>query len=717
MDVLHFSAIAIGAAALALPVAIHFLTRPRPVRIPLSTVRFVRQAVRDQRARHRLRDWLVLALRTLAVALLALCFARPQWQQRPLVDLNANETNISRVAILDCSQSMGTQFGGKDTMQLARVQAARFLEGGSGLRANLILAAAQPRAVFESLSSNLPILRDELKAAESSPERLDPQAAVNRAAVLLGASSGENNESTTQAPKQQRRELVVVSDFQRTNWSSVDFSVLPEGTVIQLESVVGEALRPNVAIENVALAQRATWGSSPNLEITVANYSAEPSSLRCQVEVDQNVVVLENICQPFAKVSMVHPITLSTQGWLSGRATLLDNNDWLTADDQYPFALQVQSRPVHALITRQSPAKRATSSYFLEQALLDEVVVDAGDKAASPQKGQSTTTGVRRVFSNEFDLQAIDGCQLLVIDHPGKFSDEQIDLLATLLRRGRSVFYVVSEQIDAVNIKRLRENLGAELQSPVDFDLDRGSERINLAIASVQRQSSPFSIFGDQLTPVLANIRISGGLPTRRTPNSLDDEILARLSDQSALLVVNKVGAGQLALLNADLGTSNLPQQTSFVPLMSELVDGLIQTAGDQRSLWCGEPVVRLLNVAATLASDLRAVDSRGNEYGEFRASGDAVAWEWQRPVGPTVVQIKQGDDTVAAFGTALHHDESDLRTLDAKIMTERLAGGRNVQFRTAGGNEVQDSFWVWLAVGCIVAMIGETLALAFWRT
>ncbi len=78
MSVLHPWAIGLGAAAVLLPVLIHFLTRPRPVRMPLSTLRFVREAIRQQRSRHRLRDWLILALRTLAVACLAFALARPQ---------------------------------------------------------------------------------------------------------------------------------------------------------------------------------------------------------------------------------------------------------------------------------------------------------------------------------------------------------------------------------------------------------------------------------------------------------------------------------------------------------------------------------------------------------------------------------------------------------------------------------------------------------------
>ena len=72
MNFLHFWALGIGAVALAAPIAVHFLTKPKPVRFGLSTVRFLREAIEQRKARSRFRDWLILLLRTLCVALLAM---------------------------------------------------------------------------------------------------------------------------------------------------------------------------------------------------------------------------------------------------------------------------------------------------------------------------------------------------------------------------------------------------------------------------------------------------------------------------------------------------------------------------------------------------------------------------------------------------------------------------------------------------------------------
>src|SRR2546421_299466 len=104
MTFLHPWAIALGAAGVALPLVVHWLTRPQPVRLPLSTVRFVHEAVQQRRAWHRLRDTVILALRALAVLLLAWAVARPL-AGGPLVS-PGGAGDAARVVLLDVSQSM-----------------------------------------------------------------------------------------------------------------------------------------------------------------------------------------------------------------------------------------------------------------------------------------------------------------------------------------------------------------------------------------------------------------------------------------------------------------------------------------------------------------------------------------------------------------------------------------------------------------------------------
>src|SRR5918992_623030 len=67
----------IGAAAAAIPIALHlFFRRTEPV-IDFAAMRYLRQAPVEHSRRRRLRELLLLALRIAALCLLATAFARP----------------------------------------------------------------------------------------------------------------------------------------------------------------------------------------------------------------------------------------------------------------------------------------------------------------------------------------------------------------------------------------------------------------------------------------------------------------------------------------------------------------------------------------------------------------------------------------------------------------------------------------------------------------
>ena len=201
MNVLNPWALGIGAAAIALPIAVHFLTRPRPRRMSLPTVRFIRSAVEQRRARHRLRDWLLLALRSLAVILLACAFARPLLGRQPLISAR-DGANATRVVIVDVSQSMSAAVNGVTPIASARDVAASYLNYRSDLEADLILAGATPRLAMPHTSTNFPAMREQLASANVESERIDVTAAINEGSRLLANS-----------PASRRRELVIVSDF------------------------------------------------------------------------------------------------------------------------------------------------------------------------------------------------------------------------------------------------------------------------------------------------------------------------------------------------------------------------------------------------------------------------------------------------------------------------------------------------------------------------
>src|SRR3984957_4751631 len=172
MNFLHPWAIAVGIAAIAAPFAVHWLTKPRPRRMPLSTVRFVLAAVQQKRSRYRLRDWIVLLLRGLAVTLLAWAFARPLLGAKPLIDATSSGSAV-RIVLLDSSLSMSAISGGQQAFDRARAAAVKYVQYQPGSRADLLLAAARPNPVFDAASANFAALQEALDTASVQPQALD----------------------------------------------------------------------------------------------------------------------------------------------------------------------------------------------------------------------------------------------------------------------------------------------------------------------------------------------------------------------------------------------------------------------------------------------------------------------------------------------------------------------------------------------------------------
>lgn len=693
MNLLHPWYLA-GLAAVGLPIAVHYLTRPRPRVLPLSTVRFVREAVQQRRARHRLRDWLVLLFRALAVALLAVAFARPLVGAKKVA--SGEEGNAARVVILDQSQSMAAVSNGVASFERARPVAASNLNYSPGLSANLILAGARPRTLFPGTSTNFGAMREALAAAQPRPEALNLKAALDAAGEMLAKT----------APSL-RRELVVVSDFQRSNWAAADFSPLPKDTIIQLESVAPRQPPANLCIVRAGVRGRAEVGREAHLEVEVGNYSPAARDVEVELSVGGASYRLRGSCPPQATAVLSTDAPMPAPGWQGGVARLSGALDALAADDVRYFTLDVRPPLTYLLITRDSAAPHASSSHFLELALVP----------VKPREGQHGER-VIRADPQALDRDAVLAADVIVLDHPGRLSGEACKLLASVVRRGRALLYVAAEPIDASNLALLAQAAGSDLNLPVQFvPPTSGAPRQGLFIAST-RKHEIFDAFGENVGAALAPLRFAGGLDSRRLETGLADDVLATYSDRSACLAITVCGAGRLAVLNADLGQSNLAVSPLFVPLLGEVVARLVSHNGGVESAACGELAVTFLPPEQTTSAGLTITGPAGVSTGALADESGLVAWRWDEAGPPGIYQVKRGENTVFALASGVSPVESDLASIEPSVLTDRLAGGRTVRFTAAGDDQTPpETAWSWIVAACIGCMLLEVATLKLFRT
>lgn len=195
-----------GLAAAAGPIVIHLLNRQRYRVVEWAAMDFLRQAVRRSRRILRLRDWLLLALRTLAVLLFGLAMARPYFvASQASVDPNQP---VHAVLVVDNSLSMGYERVEGTLLDEAKARAKSFCER---------LPPGSCISVLPLCGSATEFGLGAYRTKDDALEALDAIRPVDRRASAAAAIDLAA-EACRRVPDPPAKQVVFLSDQQRSNW-------------------------------------------------------------------------------------------------------------------------------------------------------------------------------------------------------------------------------------------------------------------------------------------------------------------------------------------------------------------------------------------------------------------------------------------------------------------------------------------------------------------
>lgn len=205
--------LAFGATAFAVPLIIHLLNRSKYLTIDWGAMEFLDSSVKVNSRRIQWKQLLLLLVRCLIPILLALAMARPlvqTWKDA------SGTTPMSLAVLLDDSlsmQSIDQQAGRlgeqRNRLQQAILQIQEILEGlPAGSDASIILAGKPVETWAEHQPSQLAARLVGLNDRAESAGRLDLAEGAQAAAAWLEKSTNP------------RRHLLLVSDFQASEWKS-----------------------------------------------------------------------------------------------------------------------------------------------------------------------------------------------------------------------------------------------------------------------------------------------------------------------------------------------------------------------------------------------------------------------------------------------------------------------------------------------------------------
>src|SRR5215203_1961090 len=264
----------LGLAALAVPVLIHLTQRERKAVVEFPSLMFLRKIPYESVQRRRIRDWLLLAMRLGAIALIVLAFARPFLRGSDVAAASGGARDI--VVLLDRSYSMG--YG--DTWTRAQRAAASAIESATGAdRISLVVFADTAEVALRSTPDRSRAVA-EINAAAPGPGSTKYGPALKLAGSLLAESL---------LP---RKEVVIVSDFQRGGWQPDDTLRMPAGTTVTTVPVEG-AQGGNLALAPVALLRSREAGQPERVTVTASvinRTSTAASDVPIHLEIDGRIV-------------------------------------------------------------------------------------------------------------------------------------------------------------------------------------------------------------------------------------------------------------------------------------------------------------------------------------------------------------------------------------------------------------------------------------------
>lgn len=159
----------IGILAALLPPLIHLLNRREPKPVIFAAMEFLKRAHQRTARRVKLKQWLLIALRALLLAALAIAMARPYWQPQTkgMLAQQANQSHAgAQVIVLDLSYFMSVKLStGARFIDLARSHALSTLSETQG-QIGLVLIDQEVHTPLGALSAAQASVREAILKAE-----------------------------------------------------------------------------------------------------------------------------------------------------------------------------------------------------------------------------------------------------------------------------------------------------------------------------------------------------------------------------------------------------------------------------------------------------------------------------------------------------------------------------------------------------------------------
>ncbi len=690
----------VGAVALAIPILVHLINRERAETVEFPSLMFLQKIPYRSMRRQKIRHWVLFLLRSLGLILLASAFARPFFENDNQIT-GVGVGGREMVILVDQSYSMGYQ----DRWTRAQTAARRVIDGLTDAdRGSVILFSDEARAMGRPTADHA-ALKTAIDTAKVGARGTSYGPALKAAAAIVEES------------RLPRREVILISDFQKLGWKPDDGARLPAGTVL---TPVDLSTTPtsNVAITSLSFQREFPQGREQVLMAARLINQGADAVRRLAVALDLNGRELQSRTvdlAPNSATSVTFVPFMLPAG--SSRGSVRAAADALPADNTFNFEL-TQGQALAVLMVE--PAGGTDRSLYLRRAFA------VGDRPA-------IRIDVRR--SNQVTRQDLASHALVVLDDAGIASPELARMLQEFVTNGGGLLVSLGDRSGPNGFSAEGRAL---LPAQPGTIVDRSSK-----LSRIDFTHPVFELFGTPRSGDFGSVRFfryrklelpggqAGGRVDGQSASDTNRQtvqpsnrpvVLASFDDGSPALVERTIGKGKVLVWASTLDSywSDLPVHAVYLPFVHQLAKHTSGYAEAAPWFTVGQSVDVMGGFGrqgeAVPTAELVAVSPSGGRVVLPAGTGARVLnlaehgfYELRRP-GQTV--------PLRVVASNLDPAESDLARIDpaelaAAVQTTGTAGvnAAGAPIRLAPEErERPQSLWWYLLVAAFVLLAAETV-------
>ena len=612
----------VAAVAALIPILIHLLHRQRVRTEDFPSLEFLRKMLRRKSKRLRIRQLILLILRTLLILLIAIALARPTLMGK---QRGGGHLPTTAVIIIDDSYSMARNDDGVTLFEVAKTKVSEIVSTLNDEDEVFLLTCSAPyHTLTESPTSDFARIRSVIDELTWTYHPTDISPPLEKALLVCKSSS------------KPAKEIYIVSDMQESAWRG--FEAKLEGGDFDKDDLkvllvdIGDEL-PNHSVRNLSF-RIPRGGNELRLHVEFAAYNAQEKQGRLAEVYYRDLLLDRAVVSGASHVTKTFTIPLP-RGMVWGEVRLA--SDALDVDNVRYFAVSAAQRLIGVV----------GKTFYIETALSPE-----GASLFKPlviEEGMLTPS-------------VLSGVDVLILSDLPRLTSLEVEAISEFIEAGGGIIIFLGSDVDigAYNTRILPlfgdcKIVSVRTASGGYFSLD-----------SYMKGHPIFERFKADKNP-FSEIRFK----TFMEVTCPADKVLATYTDgKPAVVEIDEQAI--LFTSSCDTTWTDFPLTPQFLPLIYETIFFLTSKGGIGSDYQVGEEI---LIRSRKITGEVMLSGPTGSRYVYPELMGKARGYRIEPPEEPGVYFVTSDTDTLSVFAVNVSSSESDLTKIDFGKVRDALKG------------------------------------------